>query len=185
MRLHFPALKAKSLFRTNSIWLFLLLAALSTTACRRDDDKDLLPPIGSSMQTPTTVESDSEIKFASGWYDVETGANGQTWRWMGKRGELRLRNQGANMKLQIRGWAPVELLAAVPTIRLILNGRELENFTAPAGRFAKEYLVPRENQGQEEFSTLVIESSITAKPPNDTRELGYSLTNVVWEPVKP
>lgn len=179
MNLHFPAQTATPL------WFFLLLVLLSTPACRRDDDRDLLPPVGSSLQTPTTVENDSEIKFVSGWYDVETGDKGQTWRWMGKRGELRLRNQAGNMKLRLRGWAPVELLKAVPSLRLTLNGRELENFTAPAGHFTKEYMVTREQQRTEEFSTLVLESSLTAKPPNDTRELGYSLTNVVWEPVKP
>ena len=185
MRLHFHVLRTKPLFRATPCLFFLLLVVLSAGACRRDDDRDLLPPVSSSLQTPTTVENDTEIKFVSGWHDVETSANGQTWRWMGKRGELRLRNQGVNTKLRIRGWAPVDLLATASTIRITLNGRELENFVAPAGHFTKEYLVPRENQGSEEFSTLVLETSLTAKPPNDSRELGYSLTNVVWEPIKP
>lgn len=175
----------RRMFGLSPFLFFILLSALVVSACRRDDDKDLLPPVGSSLQNPPTVENDSEIKFASGWYDVETGPNGQLWRWMGKRSELRLRNQGVNMKLRIRGWAPIELLGVAPNIRFTINGHELENFAAPPGHFTKEYVVPRENQGQEEFSVLVIETSLTAKPPNDVRELGYSLTNVVWEPVKP
>jgi hypothetical protein len=188
MRLSFSDLNTRQKFWTHGskpLLLFTLALLLSVSACRRDDDKDLLPPVGKSLQTPTTVESDTEIKFVSGWHDVETGANGQTWRWMGKRGELHLRNQNLNMKLQIRGWVPVELLTAASTIRITLNGRVLETFTAPAGHLTKEYLVQRENQEAEEFSTLVLEASNTAKPQNDTRELGYSLTNISWVPAKP
>jgi hypothetical protein len=177
-------MKNSSPARARLLTPLLSLALLAAVGCRRDEDKDLLPPLGSSSLSQSSLEGDSEVKFTSGWYDVETGANNQAWRWMSKRGEIRLRNQGADMKLRLRGWAPVELLATAPTLRLSLNGRELDSFVAAPGHFTREYQVPRDLQGQDEFSTLVVESSATAKPPNDTRELGYSLVSLVWESAK-
>jgi hypothetical protein len=163
-------------------WL-LVAALLLLGACQRADDTDLLPPPGYSTPGQIALTGDSDARFAGGWYQVETGAEGATWRWMGKRGEIRLRNQGAEMRLRLRGWAPLELLPAAPTLRISINGQELDRFTAPAGHFTKEYTVPRAVQGGGETSSLVIESSATVTPPKDDRQLGYSLTQLVWEPL--
>jgi hypothetical protein len=188
MRPNFSDLHTKHKIQLTGSKLILLITLtllVTVSGCRRDEDKDLLPPFAKSPQPSTTLESDTEIKFISGWHDLETDVNGQSWRWMGKRGELHVRNQNLNMKLQIRGWAPVELLKTASTIQITLNGRLLETFTAPAGHFTKEYLVQREMQGAEEFSTLILEASNTITPENDTRELGYALTTVAWKPAKP
>ncbi len=161
----------------------MFAALLVMAGCRRDDDRDLLPPPGYAMPGFISLAGDSDAEFTSGWYAAEAGTNGPGWRWMGKRGEIQLRNQSSEMKLRLRGWVPLELLSAAPTLRVSINGHELESFTPPKGHFTKTYTVPHTMQGESEKSILVIETSITAKSPNDTRELGYSLIQLVWEPL--
>jgi hypothetical protein len=174
----------KQLIRLNHYWLRLsLVAALPlAAACRHDDDRDLLPPPGYAMPGFVSLSGDGEAQFTNGWYPLESDAAGQSWRWMGKRGEIQLHNQGSEMKLRIGGWAPTELLSTAPTMRVSINSHELESFTAPKGQFTKTWNVPRTLQGEGEKSVLLIETSIAAKPPGDNRELGYALTQLVWEP---
>jgi hypothetical protein len=174
----------KQLIRLNRRWLRLPLvgALLLTAACRHDDDRDLLPPPGYALPGFVSLSGDGEAQFTSGWHQLESDAAGQSWRWMSKRGEIQLHNQGSEMKLRIGGWAPTELLSTAPTMRVSINGHELESFTAPKGHFMKTWTVPRASQKESEKSVLLIETSIAAKPPEDNRELGYALTQLVWEP---
>ena len=161
--------------------LCLLAVVLAMASCQSNEDKDLLPPIGYSPEAFAALEGDERVQFVKGWYDVESGTTGQSWRWMSKQGEIHLRNQGKDMKLRLLGWVPLDLLPAPPTLRITINGKELEQLTPPKGHFTREYKIPSSLQGTGEKSMLLIESSAAAKPPQDTRELGYSLVNIVWE----
>lgn len=166
---------------TTLIRLLSAAALLLTAGCGRNDDRDLLPPPGYAS-VGSSLSGDSDAQFTSGWHPIETGPDGQSWRWMGRRGEVQLLNQQSEMRLRLRGWAPLELLNAAPVMRVSLNGHELESFTAPQGHFTKTWVIPRAMQGDGEKSTLVIETSLAVKPKGDTRELGYSLIELSWEP---
>ncbi|MFN0120967.1 MAG: hypothetical protein ACKV2V_10730 [Blastocatellia bacterium] len=164
--------------------LFLLSNACRLVSSQADDDRDLLPPAGYNLRSSVSLENTPDLKFTTGWHDTEADTTGQRWRWMARRSETQLRNRGADMKLRIEGWTPTQLLQAPPTLRVSLNGKELERFPTPTGGFTKSWDVPIALQGTGETSTLVMEISDVAPVPNETRELAFSLNNLIWKPLK-
>jgi hypothetical protein len=76
--------------------------------------------------------SRSEIEFHSGWLANEFALDaGSAWRWMGKRGRLKLRSRtnGADDTLMISGWTPAELRQP-QNVSVWLNEREIAAFEA-------------------------------------------------------
>jgi hypothetical protein len=159
----------------------VLFGAVSAAACQRPEDAaDLLPPAGfrepSIMLSPTA-------KFGEGWYPIESSTS-SSWRWMAKRGAIEVKPYAENAKLSLVGWAPLDLLAAAPTLSISVNGHEIDRFVAPDGRFTKEYIVPAAVQQGGREAIVELESSTTAKAPGDARALGFSLVSLTWRPEK-
>jgi hypothetical protein len=151
-------------------------------ACQRhDEDADLLPPAGwSPPSTQSVVTSPAgKARFGPGWYPVESNEQG-SWRWMGQSGEIRVPSLPAKARLEFAGWAPVELLLTPPVMEISINGHKLDHFELSRGRFKKVYEVPQDFQREQADSVVRLETSATAKAPDDPRALGFSLLSVRW-----
>jgi len=151
---------------------------------RSEEDADVLPPVGLSNATtqPVVTSPLGPVRFGQGWYPIESNAQG-SWRWMGQMGEIHVPTTTAKTRLKISGWAPLELLSAPPTMRVSVNGKEIDRFAPPLGRFKKEYDVAREAASDQPETLVRLETSATANAPNDPRALGFALVSVVWAPV--
>ncbi len=159
-----------------------LFVALASSGCRKpEEDADLLPPPGlaPSAMSPIVTSPMGALHFGQGWYPVESNAEG-SWRWMGQVGEIRVPTLRTKALLQIVGWAPLELLGTAPTMRVSVNGREVDHFVPPMGHFKKEYRVPIDIQGEDQESAVRLETSATASAPGDPRDLGYALVSISW-----
>ncbi len=156
-------------------------AGTAETGCQQGEDNDVLPPAGLSLAPPTPVVTSplGPTRFGKGWFPIESNAQG-SWRWMGAVGEIQVPTFGAKARLKILGWAPVELLAKPPTLRIVINGHEIDHFVAPVGRLKKEYNIALDQQGDLPEALLQIETSATAMAPGDPRELGFALVSVAW-----
>lgn len=164
--------------------LVLAGMGLISAGCIQDDrDEDLKPPRGFAPPPLRSLHNGprgARLDFAEGFFPVEWGTNGMSWRWMGARGEIRLPNDHRSHLLRISGWFPLEFLAALPTIRLTLEDQTLDTFVPRDRTLRREYPIPKERLGAGPFIRLVLETSATASVPNDTRSLGISIDEVEW-----
>jgi hypothetical protein len=106
---------------------------------------------------------------------------------MGKRGEIKvvIADPATGVHLRIEGWVTNGSLPTPPTIRLVVDGKELDSFAAPPTKpFVREYDLPNAFDAGHD-TTLVIETSATASPPGETRELGFALGAFSWTPHAP
>ena len=151
---------------------------------RSEEDADILPPVGlsNSATQPVVTSPLGPLRFGQGWYPIESNAQG-SWRWMGQIGEIHVPTTPAKARLKISGWAPLELLSTPPTMHVSVNGKEIDRFAPPLGRFKKEYDVAREAESDQPETLVRLETSATANAPNDPRALGFALVSVVWAPV--
>jgi hypothetical protein len=164
--------------------LFFAVAVAGNGGCRKpEEDADVLPPAGLSLSAtpPVVVSPMGPTRFGRGWFPIESNAQG-SWRWMGQIGEIHVPTLQSKAHLRILGWAPVELLGTPPTIRISVNGKELDHFAPPIGRFKNGYDVAQEVQGPEPESIVRLETSATASAPGDPRALGFALVSVSWTP---
>jgi hypothetical protein len=157
---------------------------LMTVSCARSEDEDLKPPPDFVPPPVRPLQSNpvgaGRLGFGEGFYPAEFG-EGTTWRWMGRRGELRLRNNGEPRKLQIAGWLPLEYMKGPPKIRLTLDSKVVADFVGSEHDFVWEYTLRPELLGSSSTVLLAIETSKTVNAPGDTRDLGVSIKRVVWE----
>jgi hypothetical protein len=160
---------------------------LGLSACAEPSDvEDLTPPPGFVPPPATAPEkiplSTDRPRFGLGFFPVERNPDGKSWRWMGRRGEVVLPISGGRHRLRVTGWVPIELLQKPPTIRLTLGTNVLDSFVIPGATLDKELLVddPRDPSN---LALLVIETDRTVRPPNDPRELGVLIEQIVWERV--
>lgn len=114
--------------------------------------------------------SGAAIDFGDGWYGEE-GTPQQTWRWMGRQGNISLPS--------IDGPARLELSLEVPrleqqTITVQLDGRVLERFTPKSLTETHAYQLSGEHHA------LTLSTDRTVRPPNDPRDLGIRLNRLVW-----
>lgn len=163
-----------------------LLFAAVVLACgggchRADEDADILPPAGWTPEPPRPAMASpaGKARFGPGWYPVESNADG-SWRWMAQSGEIRISGVASTARLELYGWAPLEFMNTPPVFRVSINGRELDRFVPPSGRFRKSYDVPEELQRGVVESVLRLETSATAIAPGDPRPLGFALVSVTW-----
>ena len=174
-----------------------LAAALATIGCKRAPDPEatvrsdfvarvaLAEDAGAALHLTST----GEIVFDDGWYPLETepkgDMRGDAWRWMGRVSVLRVRAHDVPMKLVLRGWVPLDLIGSPPMLTFRFNGRVLEAFIPPPGRFTRELVVPAELQAGAEFGDFTIETSSVGTANDDPRELGFAAAEVRWERAAP
>jgi hypothetical protein len=88
------------------------------------------------------------VIYESGFYNEEH-LKDSSWRWMDAEGVVKLKNTRQDMVLEIAGRAPLDSIAPAtpPTMRIFLNGDQLEQFTPSDKIFEKEYKVPAAKLG--------------------------------------
>lgn len=163
-----------------------IAAAAGAGAYRgREADADLQPPAGFTPPPlrPLQVNppGSGRLGFGQGFYPVEVGPKGETWRWMRERGEVRLPQRGARCRLHITGWIPLEFLTEPPTIRISLQGHLIDSFRQTERALDRQYQVDPDLLGQQPSLLLVLETSHTAQAPRDPRDLGISIEKLSWD----
>lgn len=131
-----------------------------------------------------------DIQFYDGWHNLEYDPKTRgAWRWMGRRGIVRLRTRvgGArspeDMDLHVFGWVPHEH-APLRQLQMefAINGQVLERFDPPAASFEHVLRVPKELLEHSEWVDFVITVANAPRPVGDGRELGFSTTGFFWKP---
>jgi hypothetical protein len=133
-----------------------------------------------------------DIEFFDGWYDPEFDqARSAAWRWMERRGIIRLRTRidgqadFQDMALTVHGWLPsrARLGPRGRGMEFAVNGRVLAYYAAPEGAFEYTLRVPKELLTESEFVDFAITVANAAPPSGgDWRDLGFCTTGVVWKP---
>jgi len=171
---------------TARCFLWMAASAIASASCAggAGADEDMKPPADFSpppirplLRNPS---GEGRLGFGEGFYPLEVG-EGQTWRWMGNRGEVRLRNYRDTRKLRIVGWIPTEFMTEAPRIQIGLGDRSLDSFIETKRHFLWEYVVGPEFVGPGPTVMLVLETSKTVRAPGDPRDLGISIERVDWE----
>jgi hypothetical protein len=157
-------------------WLVSLLCYAGCLAGEKE-----VRPAATATPTPEV------ISYGRGFFDLERGPDGSTWRWMGEEGVIKLKNTGREMRLGVTGAAPVDRFPQPPTITLQFNGEQLDQFAAVPGVMEKEYPIPASRQGSGEWSELRLSTNKSFIPKEvdkgstDPRRLGFSLHRLTWE----
>lgn len=133
------------------------------------------------VETPTTLFP-TGATWGDGWSFLErTELTG--FRWMSARSEVRLApaHRWSTMRLFVQLVVPLGSLRRPPTIRIVLDGRELDRFEGVSGLEARAYLVPAGAAADGREPTLAIETSETVDV--NGRTLGVALERASWDPV--
>jgi hypothetical protein len=123
--------------------------------------------------------------FVDGWYDEE-GQGTTVWRWMGAESRTFLPEIAGNARLRLRFFVPLDIMEGHPTITILLNGTELDRFTASEPFNEKTYTV---GNATAKPNVLVIRTSQAVSPAaigrgGDGRTLGLRLEAIDWTHVK-
>jgi hypothetical protein len=167
-------------------WL-LAMAGGCRPAAEREDLKPPAgfrpPPIRPLRQGPLRP---GRIEFGTGFHPLESHRNGKTWRWMGKRGDVLLPAGPADTghRLRLRGWVPLELLPRPPTVRISLGGRLLDSFRPEQSDFDRRHQIEPERVAGATALPLRIETDQTGQARGDPRELGVSIEQIEWLPIR-
>jgi hypothetical protein len=113
-----------------------------------------------------------EQRLIGDWYPLE-GVHGNKYRWIGERGDARLRrvNPGPQ-KLRIRAHAQAQ---SVPgTVRIVANGAALQTFTIDrTGLYILEANLPSADE-----YTVEIHASPTWQVPTDPRTFSLTISMI-------
>ncbi len=135
------------------------------------------------------LTSTGDVFFDDGWYPMETlpkeGVHGEAWRWMGRTSIVRVKTQNRAMRVRIAGWVPYHLVGTAPAMTLRWNGKRLDSFLAPSGRFTREIEISPAMQAGADYGDFMVETSSTGSERGDRRELGFALADFSWEPMNP
>jgi len=130
--------------------------------------------------------SQPDVFWQSGWYDEESDGQ-QTWRWMGKRGEVALFVPAEAMGLHLRATV-VREAAGGPEAAVVLriDGREIDRFTTNGEIIERNVNV--DASALAKWCVLSIETDRTVIPQraglnDDARELGLQCFALEWRPV--
>lgn len=130
-------------------------------------------------------------EFYDGWYPTEQDPKtGGAWRWMDKRGVIRLWTKtgveqiARDMNFQVSGWAPQDVVGLKGTyLEFSVNGHILERFDPPKSTFDHTVFVPKWLLGQGNWVDIVISAANTGHADGDWRDLGFATTGFHWTPV--
>ena len=163
----------------------LLLGLLTLSGCA-GGEKEAVNPAGGAAPAATPPP---DIVYEKGFYPLEKDAKSNiSWRWMGTEGIVKVKNTKKDMSLKIAGTVPMDRFPQPPTITISVNGAELEKFPATVGAMEKLFTVPAAKLGTSDFVEVKIATSKAFVPKDsikgatDPRELGFSLTNLTWQP---
>jgi hypothetical protein len=162
-----------------------LAVVMALASCRPAvDDADLLPPPGFSAPPVRPLRFNptgpDRLGFGAGFYSPDVLADGRTWHWMGTSGDLRLRSDGTNRELRLVMGVPLRFMSKNPTIRLTLEGREIDHFVPMTDAIRKEYAIPASALGAGPAAILHFETTVVARVPGDSRDLGLSIQEYEW-----
>ncbi len=141
----------------------------------------------SLWQIEPTDKALPAIQYVRGFYDSEGDEQGHPQRWMSDEGVARLENTGRQMRLQIEGDIPLNVLPKSSTIKLIFNGAVLEQMKAQEPNLQREFIITPAQQGAGKWSELQISTDQVFVPHQlnprneDGRRLGFLLTRLGWE----
>jgi hypothetical protein len=159
--------------------LLVFVLSLSSLLAGCESGKEATNPTGAAAPT-----AEPEISYGDGFSPLERdGAN--SWRWMGTEGIIKLKSSNKDMKLVLAGSVPMDVFPQVPTLKVLFNGEQLDQFPA-AQNIAKEYTIPAAKQSGKAYSELKIVTDKTFSPKDrdkkssDDRKLGFSLTKFEW-----
>jgi hypothetical protein len=161
-------------------------AALEGSACMSAPaSSDLQPSAGFAPPAIRPLQRNppgvGRLGFGKGFYPLEVGQKGDTWRWMGPSGEVRLRNAHARTTLSIVGRVPLEFTKQAPTIRISVNGHLLAAFVQAEREFSWRHTVAAEWLGPAPSVPLLIEADRTGRAPGDYRDLGVCVQDLIWD----
>ncbi|MEP7272222.1 MAG: hypothetical protein ABI882_12025, partial [Acidobacteriota bacterium] len=129
----------------------------------------------------------SEVKYGSGFSEIERTPGGAGWRWMSDEGVVQLRNTGRAMRLRIEGAVPMYAFARPSTLQVILNGIVLDTVAAGGEPLLREYRIATSQQHDGEWTELrlVVDQAMTPNEIDhrnpDKRRLGFSLAGLLWD----
>lgn len=128
------------------------------------------------------LTSRSAVTFATGFSWLEfTQDQSLMWRWASKHAELRLRAPTAGRyHLHITGWGG-GIAGFTQKVSVRVNGQMRKGFEGLYKYDADIEVGVSERPGTAFLVEFDCERSFT--PPNDNRDLGFSINSLVWEPV--
>lgn len=132
-----------------------------------------------------------DSEFADGWYPAEHDQkSGGAWRYMDRRGIIRLRTVPGNaktasdMEFKLAGWVHWEHVGErYIQLEFAVNGHVLGRFDPPKKSFEHTIFVPRFLLEQSEYVDFVITATNTTRAPGDARDLGMGTSGFHWTPV--
>lgn len=130
--------------------------------------------------------SEALLKYTKGWYDPEVDKRGNIkWRWMKQSGEVKLMNPKADAELFIDAWLPNQQFDSPATLRLLLNGNEIEVPALQHDILNLYTTIPTDVLGENDYVDLVIETDKTFVPARsgnsvDPRELGIMVKKILF-----
>jgi len=178
--------------------VLLCAGALALGGCEQPSEQtaDLKPPPGFSpppVQTPQKVPLRADrVDFGTGFSSVEHD-RGNTWRWMGARGEVHLGyrmvvaegSTGRPYRLRVVGWFARDEMKRAPTIRITLGGQLVGSFSPEGDNFDQAWTVPVDLARTAANAPLVIETDTVVHAPGDSRDLGLAISAIDWRPLPP
>lgn len=155
------------------------LCGLSNAACASKTPQE--PP------TFTAPKPEPGIVYVAGFSGKEGVPGGNSWRWMGPEGVVKLENTGRDMVLVLAGSAPTHVFKSAATITLTLNGAPLGQFAGQQEVSEHRYEISAAQLGAQPYAELRINSDKFLVPQEvdknlqDTRRLAFSLTKLTWK----
>lgn len=122
--------------------------------------------------------SAESVRSGNGLFDLERDGSGQTWRWVGQKASVLLKNRTGPGLLRIRAEVPLDHV----TVRLDLGGKLLDTFVTDSGKLEKEYEVDRTRLNSGEWTELLIQTDKALRTPDDRRARGLRVFEIVWKP---
>jgi hypothetical protein len=127
------------------------------------------------------LASKSYLHFARGFHGIEAAKEdaGDVWRWAEKRAELRVRARAeGRLAIRIRGRGfHADLKPSITTVSV--NGTFVQQFGTHED--FNTVIEIAQNARAEQTFVVVFDSSRAFHPPDDGRELAFSLTDVSWQ----
>ncbi|HEX5217143.1 MAG TPA: hypothetical protein VFV98_16885 [Vicinamibacterales bacterium] len=129
-----------------------------------------------------SVRESEQIRYLDGWYGRE-GRDTDTFRWMGRSGEITFPGSVKRGRLTIAFHLPPAILRAAPTIEVSFNGVVLDRLRPTEEETTRAWVVLSRGAGDNELrlTTTATFSPAREQPGNpDQRELGLLLRAVFW-----